>query len=69
MKLAIILIILTAVYAMGITFLIRELKTHPSAEERRDNQSIPMILAATCLYVTLVVKLVQFSIQGVLPLL
>ena len=48
-------VILTIVYASGIIVLARELRAS-TAEEQRENQTIPLIIAATILYVVVIWK-------------
>ena len=48
-------VILTAVYASGIVVLDRELRAS-TKEEQRDLQSVPLIIAATILYVVVIWK-------------
>ena len=47
--------ILTIVYASGIVVLARELRVS-TTEEQRENQTIPLIIAATILYVVVIWK-------------
>lgn len=69
MKLAICLIIVTAIYVFAMTKLIKELKAHSSAEERKQNQSYPMMFAATVLFIAIVTSVIRLTVQGVLPLI
>ena len=48
-------VILTVVYASGIVVLARELRAS-TAEEQREKQTIPLIIAATILYVVVIWK-------------
>ncbi len=48
-------VIMTIVYASGIVVLARELRAS-TAEEQRENQTIPLIIAATILYVVVIWK-------------
>ena len=48
-------VIMTIVYASGIVVLARELRAS-TAEEQRENQTIPLIIAATILYVVMIWK-------------
>lgn len=50
--------ILTIVYVSGIVVLVRELRTN-TAEERRENQTVPLIIAATVLYTVVEIKTYQ----------
>ena len=48
-------VIMTIVYASGIVVLARELRVS-TTEEQRENQTIPLIIAATILYVVVIWK-------------
>ena len=48
-------VIMTIVYASGIVVLARELRAS-TTEEQRENQTIPLIIAATVLYVVVIWK-------------
>ena len=48
-------VILTVVYASGIVMLVRELRAS-TAEEQSEKQTIPLIIAATILYVVVMWK-------------
>ena len=48
-------VILTAVYASGIAVWARELRAN-TQEEQRELQSVPLIIAATILYVVVIWK-------------
>ena len=48
-------VIMTIVYASGIVVLARELRVS-TTEEQRENQTIPLIIAATILYVVVILK-------------
>ena len=48
-------VIMNIVYASGIVVLARELRAS-TAEEQRENQTIPLIIAATILYVVVIWK-------------
>ena len=69
MKLLVFIVIATTIYILALGFLITELKNHPSEEERKRNQSFPLIFASTVLYLVVVIHTIQLTLQGVLPLL
>ena len=69
MKLILFCAAVTALYGIGMAFLLRERKCHPTQEERVALQSVPMILSATVFYVTVLCKTIYLSFAGVLPLL
>lgn len=56
MKLFIYFAVVSVAYFCGMTYLIYERKTHPSKEERYENQSGPMMIGATLLFVALLVQ-------------
>ena len=45
----------TMIYLSGIAVLARELRTS-TAEERRENQTVPLLIAATVLYAVVEIK-------------
>ena len=51
-------VVLTMAYASGMAVLIRELRTS-TAEERRENQTVPLLIAATVLYAVVEIKTYQ----------
>ncbi len=69
MKLILFCAAATALYGIGLACLLRERKRHPTQEERVALQSVPMILAASVFYVTVLSKTIFLSLTGVLPLL
>lgn len=69
MKLVLLLVTACVVYSLGMRAIIKELRTHPSQEERRENQSVPLMLAATTLFLATTVHTTRLAMQGVLPLL
>ena len=55
MKLLYFNIVVTVVYIVGMVLLVRELRID-SVEEPRERQTIPMMMAATLLYIVLICK-------------
>ena len=53
-------VILTIVYASGIVVLAREMRAS-TKEEQRELQSIPLLFAATILYVVVICKTYQLA--------
>ena len=69
MKLVVTLFILTALYFFGMCFLVREYRTCKTKEERTQNQSIPLMFAATILFLVVSIHTTTLAIAGTLPLL
>ena len=49
------LIIVSILYVSVMAYFVRELVKHPSKEERRENQSGPVLLAFTFLFISMIV--------------
>lgn len=58
MKFLVFCAVLTAVYVPGIVMLAREMRAS-TTEERRELQSVQLIVAATCFYAALIGKTYQ----------
>lgn len=69
MRLVVVIAIITAFYVAAMTFFIRELKAHPSKEDRQMNQSIPLIISTTFFYAVCIIQLLRFCTSGALSLL
>lgn len=69
MKLVLFIFIATAIYAFALFRLVREMRLATSKEERRELQSIPLIVASTVFYLVAVIKTTQMTLAGFLPLL
>ena len=50
----------SAAYLAGILVLVRELRTS-TAEERKEKQSVPLLLASTVAYVVIIAKTYQLA--------
>jgi len=69
MKLVLFIVIATIIYTFAMFRLVREMRLASSREERRELQSVPLIVSSTVFYLAVVIKTSQMAFAGVLPLL
>lgn len=66
MKVVLIIIVILVAYAAGMRFLVKEYISQP--EKRKENQSVPIMAAATIFVAVLIIQIVRLTEQGFLSL-